>query len=123
MLYTGLMSKWIQAPEPYEMFEISENRNFEGPGVYITYRQGWRGQSVLYVGMASCLRSRLGDHRRAGMLSVIANGYLCSTDSTEAAARLERALIWLENPSENEVRPTPSVSLWAATLGQSRPIP
>lgn len=112
------MTGWGQVPAPFDSFRMPSDTDMNGPGVYTTERDGSR----LYVGMASNVWSRLGDHRRAGMLTVIESGAVYPTHSVEAAGRLERALIWLLNPSENENRPSPSGPLWAATLGISRPV-
>ena len=111
------MTKWVDVPSPYEMFSMPDDTDLNGPGVY----QWKRATGESYVGKANVLQNRLGDHRRAGMLSVITSGSIYPTDSSEAADVLERALIWLEDPSENVQRPSPSGPLWAATIGLARP--
>lgn len=101
--------------KPYEMITILSGANLEGPAAY-------RFNRNLYVGGTSNIRARLGDHRRAGMLTVVRSGEVFSCSSTEAALRLEKALIWLLNPSQNQDHPRPSGALWAATLGMKWPI-
>ena len=113
-----MVSRWVDAPEPYAAFRMLDDTDLTGPAVYVWRRAS--GES--YVGRAGVIQNRLADHRRAGMLTVIVSGDVYRVDSIEAAERLETALIWLLAPSENVQRPAPCGPLWAATINMARPV-
>lgn len=112
------MSEWTHAPAPYERLSMLDDTEWDGPGAYVFRRDG----GAVYVGGCSSLRQRMGDHRRAGMLTAVTSGALYACADQAAALRLEAALTWLFDPSQNEVRPRPSGPLWAVTLTAGRPI-
>lgn len=110
------MSTWEKLPKPYDTWRIPSGSDVQGPGVYT-----WSDRERSYVGMAANVWSRLGDHRRAGALFHPKSGTVYPVHTVGAAARLERTLIWLLNPSENESRPAPTFAVWVGSLGVARP--
>lgn len=109
------MTTWVPMRKPYEWMIMPEGTDIEGPAAY-------RFGDVLYVGGCHNIRERLGQHQRATVLSIVRSGAIYPCETVEAALQLEKALIWLLNPSENQKRPEPTGPLWAATLGMVRPI-